>query len=99
MGLVDRLCHNVSASAAKGGVMTGPDAHWRDELTLVGGLSTINRELALYVMRLLDVDAERAPEPLVAEEAALGNRMVELGHAIHARAARRGPRLDPPSDR
>ncbi|WP_436495561.1 hypothetical protein [Actinokineospora sp. HUAS TT18] len=76
--------------------MTASDAHWRDDLTLVGGLSTINRELALYVMGLLDVDAKRAEEPPAAEEASLGHRMVELGHAIQARAARRQPRLDPP---
>ena len=72
--------------------MTASDAHWRDDLALIGGLSTINRELALYVMRLLDVDAERATELPATEEASLGQRMVELGHAIQARAARRGPR-------
>jgi len=43
-------------------------------------------------MRLLDVDAERATELPATEEASLGQRMVELGHAIQARAARRGPR-------
>ncbi|WP_436501647.1 hypothetical protein [Actinokineospora sp. HUAS TT18] len=76
--------------------MTEADAHWRGDLTLIGGLSTVNRDLALYVMRLLDVDAERAPEPPVAEEASLGHRMVRLGRAIQARAERRQPQDDPP---
>ncbi|HVK23187.1 MAG TPA: hypothetical protein VM677_17665 [Actinokineospora sp.] len=77
---------------------TTTDTHWRDDLTLIGALSTVNRQLALYVLRLLDVDAQRAPELPITDESTLGRRMIELGQAIHARAARRQPPPYPPSD-
>jgi hypothetical protein len=71
--------------------MTGMNSSsaWRDESKLIGELSTVNREVGLYVLRLLDVDALRKPELPTDQEHALGARLVTLGSAIQARARQR----------
>jgi hypothetical protein len=68
--------------------MTSSSA-WREESKLIGELSTLNREVGLYVLHLLDVDAQRKPELPADQEHALGARLVTLGSAIQTRAAQR----------
>lgn len=64
---------------------------WRNERALMNRLGNVNRDIGRYVLRLLDVEAGRAPALPPAEEHQLGSRLVELGTAVQARAARRGP--------
>ena len=71
--------------------MTGMNSSsaWHDELNLMAELSTLNREVGLYILRLLDVDALRKPELPADQEHALGSQLVTLGSAIQARASQR----------
>lgn len=81
--------------------MNDPD--WHDELVLVAELSSVNNQIARFVLRLLDTDAGRRQQISVADEAHLAGRLVDLGHALQDRATRRaatpdngGPPLEVP---
>ncbi|MGQ0842255.1 Scr1 family TA system antitoxin-like transcriptional regulator [Actinokineospora sp.] len=65
------------------------DEGWRAELVLTGRLSSLNGEIAGYVLRSLDADAGRAAPTSVEDEQALGQRLVEIGHAVIERARNR----------
>jgi hypothetical protein len=52
-------------------------------------LSSVNNQIARFVLRLLDVDAGRAEQVSVADEGKLGVRLVDLGHALQDRAVHR----------
>lgn len=71
--------------------MTIPDgsAEWRHELVLVGNLSRLNRQVATYITRSLDSDAGRVEPTPPGDEHALGERLVQLGEALQARATHR----------
>lgn len=81
--------------------MSDPD--WHDELVLVAELSSVNNQIARFVLRLLDADAGRRQQISVVDEAHLAGRLVDLGHALQDRANRRttapdngGPPLEVP---
>ncbi|MGQ0839860.1 hypothetical protein [Actinokineospora sp.] len=80
--------------------MTGGE-QWRDELTLIGKLSTLNQDIGLYVVRTLDVDAGRVEPLSAAAECSLGRRLIQLGEALQERAQQRlavtGEVDDPPA--
>lgn len=61
-------------------------AQWRAELELIGKLSTLNQDIARYVVRSLDADAGRTQPTSPADEAALGVRLVEVGTVLQDRA-------------
>jgi hypothetical protein len=73
----------------KGGLVTALD--WHDELELMAELSSVNNQIARFVLRLLDVDAGRAQHLSVADQGRLGIRLVELGRAIQDHALHRAP--------
>jgi hypothetical protein len=75
-----------------GEAVTAPD--WHDELVLVAELSSVNNQIARYVLRLLDADAGRREQVAVADECALGGRLVDLGYALQNRAVHRAAGLD-----
>jgi hypothetical protein len=75
-----------------GEAVTAPD--WHDELVLVAELSSVNNQIARYVLRLLDADAGRQEQVPTADENALGGRLVDLGYALQNRAVRRAAGLD-----
>lgn len=62
---------------------------WRDELTLIGHLATVNRQISAYVARALDADADRTEPTAPANEYALGTRLIDLGTELQARATQR----------
>ncbi|HEX2130141.1 MAG TPA: hypothetical protein VHH15_01180, partial [Actinophytocola sp.] len=72
--------------------MTDPD--WHDELVLVAELSSVNNQIARYVLRLLDADAGRREQVGAADECALGGRLVDLGYALQNRAVHRAAGFD-----
>ena len=65
------------------------DPDWHDELVLVAEMSSVNNQIARFVLRLLDADAGRRQQISVADEAHLAGRLVDLGHALQDRATRR----------
>src|SRR5687767_5654562 len=65
-------------------VVTAPD--WHDELVLMAELSSVNNQIARFVLRLLDADAGRREQVSVADEGTLGVRLVDLGYALQDRA-------------
>jgi len=72
--------------------VTDPD--WHDELVLVAELSSVNNQIARYVLRLLDADAGRREQVGAADECALGGRLVDLGYALQNRAVHRAAGFD-----
>ena len=72
--------------------MTAPD--WHDELVLVTELSSVNNQIARYVLRLLDADAGRREQVGVTDECTLGGRLVDLGYALQNRAVHRAAGLN-----
>lgn len=71
--------------------MTAPD--WHDELVLMAELTSVNNQIARYVLRLLDADAGRREPVSVADEGGLGVRLADLGRALQDHAARRATRM------
>lgn len=63
---------------------------WHDELVLMAELSSVNNQIARFVLRLLDEDAGRREQMSAADEGKLGVRLVDLGYALQNRAVRRG---------
>lgn len=57
-------------------------------------LSTVNNQIARFVLRLLDVDAGRAEQVSVADEGLLGVKLVDLGYALQHRAVYRAAVLE-----
>jgi hypothetical protein len=68
-------------------VVTAPD--WHDELVLMAELSSVNNQIARFVLRLLDADAGRREQVSIADEGTLGVRLVDLGYALQDRAVYR----------
>jgi hypothetical protein len=62
---------------------------WHDELVLVAELSSVNNQIARFVLNLLDTDAQRRDQIAVADECRLGGRLVNLGYALQDRAVHR----------
>ena len=58
-------------------------------------LSSVNNQIARFVLRLLDADAGRREQVSVADEAHLAGRLVDLGHALQDRVRRRIPDCGP----
>jgi hypothetical protein len=73
-------------------VVTAPD--WHDELVLMAELSSVNNQIARFVLRLLDADAGRKEQVSVADEGNLGLRLVDLGYALQDRAVHRAITLE-----
>ena len=69
---------------------------WHDELVLVAELSSVNNQIARFVLGLLDTDARRRDQMAVGDECRLGGRLVNLGYALQDRAVHRaaGRKLD-----
>ncbi|WP_133905088.1 hypothetical protein [Actinophytocola oryzae] len=62
---------------------------WHDELVLVAEMSSVNNQIARFVLRMLDTDAQRNEGIGVADECRLGGRLVNLGYALQDRAVHR----------
>lgn len=62
---------------------------WHDELVLVAELSSVNNQIARFVLGLLDSDALRREQMAVGDECRLGGRLVNLGYALQDRAVHR----------
>lgn len=62
---------------------------WHDELVLAAELSSVNNQIARFVLRMLDTDARRREGIAVADECRLGGRLVNLGYALQDRAVHR----------
>jgi hypothetical protein len=56
---------------------------------LVAELSSVNNQIARFVLNLLDTDAQRRDQIAVADECRLGGRLVNLGYALQDRAVHR----------
>jgi hypothetical protein len=69
-----------------GEVVTVAAPDWHDELELMAELSSVNNQIARFVLRLLDADAGRTEQVSVADEGNLGVRLVDLGYALQDRA-------------
>lgn len=69
-------------------------ADWHDELVLMAELSSVNNQIARFVLRLLDVDAGRAEPVSATDEGRLGVRLVGIGRALQDRAVRRARVLE-----
>lgn len=72
--------------------MSGPlpgDEAWREDSQLMAALAQLNDQLGRHVLRYFDADAWQAELISPDEEHQLGMRLVELGNALQARAARR----------
>ena len=79
-------------SGSWGDVVTVAD--WHDELVLMAELSSVNNQIARFVLRLLDVDAGRAEPVSATDEGRLGVRLVGIGRALQDRAVRRARVLE-----
>lgn len=62
---------------------------WHDELVLAAEMSSVNNQIARFVLRMLDTDALRREQIAVADECRLGGRLVNLGYALQDRAVHR----------
>jgi hypothetical protein len=62
---------------------------WHEELVLVAELSSVNNQIARFVLGMLDTDAQRREQIPVADECRLGGRLVNLGYALQDRAVHR----------
>ena len=67
----------------------GQPSTWDDDKILISTISMTNPKLGRYALRLIDIDAGRAEELPVPEQAQLGVDVVNLGEAIQRRAERR----------
>jgi len=72
---------------------------WRDELTLISDLATVNNQIRAYVLRALDADACRSEPISPSDEYQLGTRLVDIGTCLQTRAARRSPDVVPRTPR
>lgn len=61
---------------------------WRDDLTLIGDLSAVNKQISAYVLNMLDADACRDEPTAPSREHSLGARLMDLGNELQARASR-----------
>jgi hypothetical protein len=68
-------------------------SEWHEELVLMAELSSVNNQIARFVLRLLDADAGRKEQVSVVDEGRLGTRLVDLGQALQDRAAHRATRM------
>lgn len=75
-------------------VVTVTAPNWHDELELMAALSSVNNQIARFVLRLLDADAGEAEQVSVADEGSLGVRLVDLGFALQHRAVYRAAMLE-----
>src|SRR5262245_56334693 len=75
-----------------GNAVTAPN--WHDELELMAEMSSVNNQIARFVLRLLDADAGHAEQVSVSDEGILGVRLVDLGYALQHRAVYRAAVLE-----
>jgi hypothetical protein len=61
-----------------------PDGSWHDTLVVISALASMHKQVATYVLRVLDADAGREEPPSPAAGQALGARLVELGCVLQA---------------
>jgi hypothetical protein len=78
----------VPESEPSTNLVPGDDAY-HDDKQLIAALTALNGQVSRYVLRYLDADAGRVVPTSVEDELALGERIVELGEAVRARAERR----------
>ncbi|GAB3433603.1 hypothetical protein GCM10027436_09910 [Actinophytocola sediminis] len=77
----------VETSPLSGAYKTSAhDGSWHDKLVLITDLVAMNKKISAYVLRTLDADARRAAPMAVADERALGLRLIDLGSAIQFHA-------------
>jgi hypothetical protein len=69
-------------------------ADWHDELVLMSELSSVNNQIARFVLRLLDVDAGRAEPVSTTDEGRLGTRLIGIGRVLQDRAVCRARALE-----
>jgi hypothetical protein len=79
---------------SRGDVVTVTAQNWHDELVLMTELSSVNNQIARFVLRLLDADAGQAEHVSVTDEGNLGLRLVDLGYALQHRAVYRAAVLE-----
>lgn len=79
---------------SRGDVVAVTAPNWHDELVLMGELSSVNNQIARFVLRLLDADAGLAEQVSVTDEGNLGVRLVDLGYALQHRAVYRAAVLE-----
>jgi hypothetical protein len=81
---VEAVATKISAVSAMADIPPDPD--WHDEAVLLAELATLNQRIAQYVARMLDADAKRDERVSSADEAALGQALVELGERLRDRS-------------
>lgn len=70
--------------------MAEQNGAWHDTLTLISDLSSVNKRIATFVLRVLDADAGGGEPPSPAAGQALGARLIDLGHVLRDRALEAG---------
>lgn len=61
-----------------------PDDAWHDTLVLISALTSMNRQIAVFVLRVMDADAGRKDPPAPAVGYALGARLIKLGNTLQS---------------
>jgi len=88
---VDESSYRPLGPDPRGEVVSASE--WHEELVLMAELSSVNNQIARFVLRLLDADAGRKEQVSVVDEGRLGMRLVDLGQALQDRAAQRATRM------
>ncbi|MBB4910586.1 hypothetical protein [Actinophytocola algeriensis] len=84
MNSIDLIRQAASSLEAVTGAPPEPD--WHDNAVLLSELATLNKLISRYITSALDADAERGKPVTSAQDAALGQQLVELGQRLLARA-------------
>jgi hypothetical protein len=79
----------VPATQVRGVNVVTVALDWHDELVLMAELSSVNNQIARFVLGLLDADAGRREPVSPTDEDKLGTRLVDLGCALQDRALHR----------
>ena len=84
MNSIDLIRQAASSLEAVTDVPSEPD--WHDNAVLLSELATLNTLISRYITSALDADAERGKPATSAQEARLGQQLIELGQRLQVRA-------------
>jgi hypothetical protein len=89
-----RASQDSGQGAAASSHLLPSDTAWAEDKILLADLSHLNTEVGRYILRLLDVDADRADPVSTTYEDDFGQRLITAGERLQYRAAQREARAN-----